>query len=191
MQKLQQKLSLTDVMAEKIGRTPPTTEHGSSTIDHILISSQLLRAVTRAEYLPFKYGVFTDHRALVIDLSISTLRARIDPSPRRRIKKLNSKICPTASEYKTEMTEFLRDSGQVEKLFEIPTPTNKKTRRRAIRKLELFDRQQTKKMLTTEKKLPSRHGSMWSPMLKSLRQSSTIGKLPYTPNSKTSSSTLT
>ena len=30
----------------------------------------------------------------------------------------------------------------------------------------MFDRKQSKKMLQTEKRLPSRHGSMWSPELK-------------------------
>ena len=147
MLKLQQKLSLTDVMAESMEQTTPTREHGSSTIDHILISNQLMQAVTRAEYLPFKYGIFTDHRALIMDLSMTKLRARQDTEPQKRGKKLNSKVCATASTYKTELTNYLRDSGQVEKLFGTSKPKDRKSRRKAIRRLELFDRKQTKTML--------------------------------------------
>ena len=86
---------------------------------------------------------------------MSALRAKRVPNMQRGERKLCSKIITSASDYKTEMTNFLQNSGQVKKLNEIPEPEDRKSRRRAIRKLELFDRKQTRQMLQTEKSYPA------------------------------------
>ena len=166
IQKIRQTLSLTDIMSKWHEHTPPTREHGTKTIDHILMSTSLIPAVTNAEYLPFKYGVFSDHRALVIDISTTILKAKPEILNKKRSKKLDSRVCPNAKIYKNNMTTFLRSSGQVKRLREIRTPRNKKERRRAVRGLELFDRKQTNEMIQAENKLPQRYGHLWSPQLR-------------------------
>ena len=73
IRKIQEKFSLTKIMAFTNPNTTPTSENGTKTIDHILVSTPLLGVITKAEYIRFKYGVYSDYRTLVLDLDTQAL----------------------------------------------------------------------------------------------------------------------
>ena len=73
--------------------TPTTRDPGKNTIYHILASSSIMDAIRNAEYLPFRYGVNTNHRALTVDLNLSILQGKQEIETPTRIRVLYSRVC--------------------------------------------------------------------------------------------------
>ena len=188
-----EKFSLTDIMSSTHTETPPTREHGSQTIDHMLISTSMLETIRRAEYLPFKYGVNSDHRALALDLDLERLKGDPEIKNERPQRVLDSRNCTTARKYKDTLTEFLKRIGKAQPLINISAPRTSRERRKAIRNLEMYDRKQTQMMLKTERSLPKKREWQWSPQLHeavkihqywSIRQNAASGGRELHPDAK-------
>ena len=160
-----EKFALTDIMSQIHGHTPPTREGGSLTIDHILLSTPIAAAIQKAEFLPFKFGINSDHRALIIDIDLNMISGRSNITTTKPQRALDSRKIISAKMYKDIMTEFLKNTETIKLLDSIPDPMNSRTKRTAIRRLELLDRKQTRAMIEAEKALPKQTGNEWSPEL--------------------------
>lgn len=64
---------LTDSMSTSNGQTPSTMEPGHNTIDHAMAPLKIMRAINKAEHVPFRYEIEADHRAIVIYLDLNLL----------------------------------------------------------------------------------------------------------------------
>ena len=71
-------IGMMNLMQTRMGdELPKTHKKGSSAIDHIYITPNILPFVKKAGFAPFDYGLRSDHRALMFDLDLSGL---LDPA---------------------------------------------------------------------------------------------------------------
>ena len=165
MKKLMPKHSITDIMFTILGETPPTRSPGTRTINHVTDSTKLKQAIRNDEYLPFGYGINSDHQAIIVDIDMKQLHGRATSTLSRGTRKLQSRNCVSARSYREEMSRYLQESGSFERLHSIKSHVKNRQRRRAIRGLELFDRSLTKNMLQAAKTLRRKPIQLWSPKL--------------------------
>ena len=162
---LSHKFSLVDVMSRHMKETPPTRDPGSKTIDHVLVSTTIVGHIQDAQYLPFRFGVDSDHRAIVVDIS-EHIFEKAPPESKGENRKLSSRKIHQARQYKTRMTEYLRNAKINQRLQIVEGLYKRKLRRRAIRNLELVDRRLSAVMRKLEKEIKRHQRRLWSPEIR-------------------------
>ena len=98
MKKIMTRFCLKDVISGIIGDTPPTRDPGSNTIDHVLCTPELFESISRAEYLPFRYGIDSDHRAIIMDMDLKRTGGEGVGQGDKKQRKIESRNCRAAKQ---------------------------------------------------------------------------------------------
>ena len=93
-------------------RCPPTYSRGSTKLDHILVSSQLLPAVVRSGILPYHDGIHSTHRGLFVDFNLKQLlNQEFSPVPPMSARLLKMDQIKKVERYQKTMLKHLKNQN--------------------------------------------------------------------------------
>jgi exonuclease III len=152
METVAQAGGLQDLLADRIGRTDFSTYiRGSSRIDYILASPEVVTACTAAGYDPYKFRFSGDHRGMYLDLNTITLFGNDTPGltpPSKRI--LQARHRKNRLKYLQAKYEYLTGHNWFERLDSFTETSD-------VTLLESLDRDWVRAAIQAEKKCTRHH----------------------------------
>lgn len=155
LDKIVQKHSLTDAIQHLHGPYECATySRGSKCIDYFLVSSELLPCLRRGGILPFDAITMSDHRGLFIDLNMKTLFGSDIPS---LLKPPSRSLHSTHPHRRQQYIDYLYQGFRRHRIFQrmskLHTYNFSHPSVDAINLLEAIDRDITRLMLASEKRI--------------------------------------
>jgi exonuclease III len=154
------RLSLVDVMTSEHG--PPnlaTYSRGSTVVDHIIASPEVLPFIVSSGIEPFNSRLFSDHRGLFLDLNTAILFGPLSPLQPPSSRDINSKTLVDNPKYVTTLNKYFEDHRIFERIAAMTnSPYN-------FEQIEALDRDITRGMLHAGSKCKRGQQFPWSPKL--------------------------
>eukprot|EP00978_Attheya_sp_CCMP212_P000099 scaffold186_cov32-Attheya_sp.AAC.2 len=158
---------LFDVLGALHGMDSPRTyNRGSKTIDYILGTEDIIRAVRRGGMLKFKDGIDSDHRGLWIDICIlQAFRGDIHEIHRTQARKVNTKQRKRCQKYRAKYSELAKDNNILEEVqaFQPDDPTQ--LTQTEEDELNRLNQAVSDSLILSEKSLPTIPTYWWSETL--------------------------
>ena len=137
----------------------PTYNKGSKTIDYIFVSHAIAPYIVKSGILDFTTIISSDHRPIFVDLDSTKLFGKpLDPllNPPSRVLQANN---PKADKYIKSLHQSLSNHHVFDRISDLSTITNPSVAQAFI---EQIDRDITRSMLASEKKLKRHRTSPFS-----------------------------
>jgi hypothetical protein len=92
----------------EVNKIPTTHQNGTSKIDHVFCTPRLFGSVTRAAIEPLHDGIFSDHRALVVDFNTAQLIGQAVHITKPKTRLLVSTRKKSMHQYQVELDRRLQ-----------------------------------------------------------------------------------
>ncbi len=168
-------LNLIDVMALKHGlaQEVPTYARGTKRLDYILATPRIAAATQKCGVEPFNHRIFSDHRALFIDLDSEILFGhKQSPLASLTYRDIQAKDAASNTTYIDTLHAGLTNHRAFSRMSAL-----KQTNIYQPNRLEALDRDATRLMLKTGKKCKQKRRAPWPPILDRARDKLAILKL--------------
>ena len=144
------KYNLVDAIQYQHGHHNETTySRGHKCLDYIFVSTNVVPSIQQSAILPLNYVISSDHRAVYVDLNMTTLFGKdVSPlmsPPARALRSTNEKQTAIYVEQLHKSMERHSIFDRIRELKSNPTPNH--------RLAEAIDRDMTRLMIAAEKKL--------------------------------------
>ena len=127
MDRLATLCGLTDLFSIRIGSStiPATYQRGTTRIDYVLMSPELVPLVQAAGYEPFGYRIPSDHRGMFIDLDTEQLfHHTMNTTPTAGLRDFTSTAPGVIQKYVTAKIQYLHDHFFLKGWHSSSTPRN-------------------------------------------------------------------
>eukprot|EP00978_Attheya_sp_CCMP212_P008857 scaffold20822_cov52-Attheya_sp.AAC.3 len=158
---------LFDVLGALHGMDSPCTyNRGSKTIDYILGTEDIIRAVRRGVMLKFKDGIDSDHQGLWIDICIlQAFRGDIHEIHRTQARKVNTKQHKRCQKYRTKYSELAKANNILEEVQAFQPDDLTQLTQTEEDELNRLDQAVSDSLILSEKSLPTIPTYWWSETL--------------------------
>ena len=149
------KNGLRDAMMVHKNNPPPTRYPGSKTIDFIMVSAEMERCVTGAEYLPFNFMLESDHRAILAELQLGHLfHSDMKQAVKLEKRALRSSHKENSKKYREAVTRMVTERNMGQKCEKLSGRGAGLSMRQERKLLNYLDRSLTRISLKVERYLP-------------------------------------